>query len=536
MSWWRGRFGYLPDEAAKIIRRQAGPIRLLESDLRHIEERHGDQIRQAGYPTVETFVRSIAEDYNRIYAVDSGSMAILVHRIGRQRFAIIRLQPSTEQGGLDFYAVKTASLCRPEYLLNRSPLLEQDGPILSLVRDPFNPGTEADVNILGGNDPPVKGLQTHPPPSAILSGRLSPFDTLQENQTMAAQLDHLFSYGPLDVIATYDEKSPGLHITHEDAENSAFIPSGDPVHKEILTLIEKNPRSLGFVANQIQARLEQEGRWAGPTLDDEGISLGPPQEVAREDPAPERAPEESLEKAPLAVGPVMPMKAGVSVVKAQEQPEPENEPAKEQGLSTGSPESQEKAAQSPDLPVPDPLDAQQPETSPKVAEPAKEEDLTKDWQGNPANDAQAPEQKAPEQSVPEPEPARVFPKKVPPEILMADAKRGKPLVLDHGDKVSVTNRAMLGIGREAEDRRNKSVEVALKAAKERFGEPVRFSGSRAFEEKTIEMAVRMGIQLEPATEHGKRAYEKALEAKNALGPSQNRAPSKQKAVEKGIGL
>jgi len=42
--------------------------------------------------------------------------------------------------------------------------------------------------------------------------------------------------------------------------------------------------------------------------------------------------------------------------------------------------------------------------------------------------------------------------------------------------------------------------------------------------------------LEPATEHGKRAYEKALEAKNALGPSQHRAPVKQKVVEKGIGL
>lgn len=320
---------------------------------------------------------------------------------------------------------------------------------------------------------------------------------------MAAELDHLFSYGPLDVVATNDDKARGLHVIHEDAQMRAFIPSDDPLHREVMTLVEKNSHSRGFVANQIQARLEQEGRWAGPALDDEGISFGPSQDVAQELGAdePEKDRErlgnavergKSQEQTPLAVGPVMPMKAGASVVK----------------------------------------DPEQPETSPKgVAEPSTEEDLTKDWPGNPVKEAQAPEQKAPES-----EPVRTFPKKSPPEVLLADAKRGKALVLDHGDKVSVTNRAMLGIGREAEDRRNKSVEVALKAARERFGEPVRFSGSRAFEEKTIEMAVRLGIELEPATEHGKRAYEKALEAKNALGPSQNRAPSKQKVVEKGIGL
>ncbi|MGK9452301.1 LPD7 domain-containing protein [Acidithiobacillus caldus] len=364
---------------------------------------------------------------------------------------------------------------------------------------------------------------------------------------MAAELDHIFSYGPLDVVAANDDQARGLHVRHEDAQMTAFIPSDDPLHREILKLVEKNPHSLGFVANQIHARLDQEGRWSGPSLDDEGINFGPSRDVERqlevENPAPgepglaeellenKAGQDRSAEPAPLAAGPVMPMKAGVSVVKAQEHPEPENEPAKDQGLSTGSPKSEEKAAQSADLPVPDPLDAQQPETSPEAAEPAKEEGLTKDWPGSPATAAPAPEQKTPE-----PETARVFPKKSPPEVLLADPKRGKALVLDHGDRVSVTNRALLGIGREAEERRNKSVEVALRAAKERFGEPVRFSGSRAFEEKTIEMAVRLGIQLEPATEHGKRAYEKALEARNTLGSSVNRAPAKQKTVEKGIGL
>lgn len=515
-------FGYLPDEAAKIIRRQAGPIRLLESDLRHIEERHAKEIHQAGYNSAIDFISWHSRSYNAIYRGDKGTLFLVTDFPGESaRNVVIRLAQMPDKSS-DYWAIKTATVMRRGYFQRRELLLLRDSPHHTQAPEtgaPFSARPRADVETLEDDAELVKQLGEYcPPASAPGSSFIIP---AQENQTMAAQLDHLFSYGPLDVVATSEGKAQGLHVLHEDAQMSAFIPSDDPAHKEILALIEKNPHSRGFVANQIQARLEQEGRWAGPTLDDEGNSFGPSQEVTREEPAPERVPEESLEKAPLAVGPVMPMKAGVSVVKAQEQPEPENEPAKERGISMGSP----------DLPVPDPLDAQQPETSPKVAEPAKKEDLTKDWPGSPATDAQATRQKTPE-----PEPARVFPKKSPPEVLLTDPKRGKALVLDHGDKVSVTNRALLGIGREAEERRNKSVEVALKAAKERFGEPVRFSGSRAFEEKTIEMAVRLGIQLEPATEHGKRAYEKALEARNTLGPSVNRAPAKQKTMEKGIGL
>jgi hypothetical protein len=485
----------------------------LESDLRHIEERHGDQIRHAGYEDVPSFVQSVCAGFNTIYRGKHGGGALVLmvqasEGEGPNKTAIIKLQPDTEsgKGGTDYYAVKTAMLTQERYYKKEIPLLQRDAPITRpLEGTPFRARPEADVKTLEDGAELVKRRELCLPASIPGSPSITP---VQENRTMAAELDHLFSYGPMDVVATNDDQARGLHVIHEDAQMSAFIPSDDPLHKEVLSLIEKNPHSRGFVANQIQARLEQEGRWAGPALDDEGISFGPSQEVTPELAAENLLPDEpgrdgnhlenvvehdkSAEQKPLAVGPVMPMDAGVSVVKEPEQP---------QASLKG------------------------------VAEPSTEEDLTKDWPGNPEKGAQGPDQKAPES-----EPVRTFPKKSPPEVLLADPKRGKALVLDHGDKVSVTNRAMLGIGREAEDRRNKSVEVALKAAKERFGEPVRFSGSRAFEEKTIEMAVRLGIELEPATEHGKRAYEKALEAKNALGPSQNRAPIKQKVVEKGIGL
>jgi hypothetical protein len=70
----------------------------LESDLRHIEERHGDQIRLAGYGSVKGFVETVVTEYNRVYAAKGGSLGLLVHRIGRERFAMIRLQPAIDAG------------------------------------------------------------------------------------------------------------------------------------------------------------------------------------------------------------------------------------------------------------------------------------------------------------------------------------------------------------------------------------------------------------------------------------------------------
>ncbi len=63
-------FGYLPEDVARTIRRQPGPIRLLESDLQHIEERHGDQIRQAGFQDVIRFLEESSKSYNAIYRGD----------------------------------------------------------------------------------------------------------------------------------------------------------------------------------------------------------------------------------------------------------------------------------------------------------------------------------------------------------------------------------------------------------------------------------------------------------------------------------
>lgn len=92
---------------------------------------------------------------------------------------------------------------------------------------------------------------------------------------MATQPEPLFSHGPLSIVASDDEQKSGITVLHDEWDNGEFISQEDPLHKEFLNLIQKNKNSLGFVANQIQARLEQVGRWAGLSLEDEGVIFGP---------------------------------------------------------------------------------------------------------------------------------------------------------------------------------------------------------------------------------------------------------------------
>lgn len=312
---------------------------------------------------------------------------------------------------------------------------------------------------------------------------------------MAAQLDHLLSYGPMDVVASNDEKNPGLHIVHMDAENRAFIPQDDPLHREIRNLIDKNQHSKGFVANQIHARLEHEGRWDGPGHDAEGLSFGPSLN-------PEKEKGEALN-----VGETLAQGTAGPEIAEPAQPAPEKSVEAEIADATGKKPDQEPQQKT--ITEPDPL---------------------ADWPGT--------SQKSPEPLM-LPEKPR-FERKNPPEVLFANPK-GKPYVLDHGDKVTVTNRAMLGLGHEAAEKRQKAVEIGLKAAVDRFGEPVRFQGNRAFLEETVKVAIERGIALEPASPMARDIYERAIKERgNQLGPSKDaapyRAPEKKREVDKGKGI
>ncbi len=140
-------------------------------------------------------------------------------------------------------------------------------------------------------------------------------------------------------------------------------------------------------------------------------------------------------------------------------------------------------------------------------------------------------------TAPTPEQRHLFPPKVPPEVLLSVKPNGKkPLVLDHGDRVSVTNRAMAGIGLLARERREAVTGLALQAAKDRFGEPVRFEGTRDFEIATIQAAIKRGIALEPATQRGRQEYERALANRQKQREKMNQLAPAVKQRDKGQGL
>jgi hypothetical protein len=117
--------------------------------------------------------------------------------------------------------------------------------------------------------------------------------------------------------------------------------------------------------------------------------------------------------------------------------------------------------------------------------------------------------------------------------------KNRPLVLDYGDHITVTRRAMLGIGSRAREKREQAVTTALQAAVQRFGEPIHFEGNPKFLRETAEMAVKLGIRLEPGSKLAEQVYkeaqERAVKARgNTLEPARKTEP--QKSRQQDIGL
>ncbi|MHB1573475.1 MAG: phosphoribosyltransferase [Acidithiobacillus sp.] len=458
-----------------------GPAKQL---VQKLEVRHGQPIRELFGIEPEALTASEAG-----YLIGFRSADELRNRAVKAR------QERSERFVVKSISRNEAEIIGPENSAQPSEVIPNPSDDLQaqrLERDLSHP-TQGDV---------LDTPHTHPPPGTVTlpHTQTSPSSQFLENP-MAAQPNHLLSYGPMDVVASNDEKNPGLHVVHMDAENRAFIPQGrdDPLHREIRDLIEKNPHSKGFVANQVHARLEQEGRWDGPGLhpakghDAAGLSFSPSMN-------PEQEKGEALNVVPPARG--LPPARGETLAQGTADPE-----IAEPADATGKKPDQEPQQKT--ITEPDPL---------------------ADWPGT--------SQKSPEPLMP-PEKPR-FERKNPPEVLFANPK-GKPYVLDHGDKVTVTNRAMLGLGHEAAEKRRKAVEIGLKAAVDRFGEPVRFQGNRAFLEETVKVAMERGIALEPGSPMARDIYERAIQERgNQLGPSKDaapyRAPEKKREVDKGKGI
>lgn len=112
-------YGSITPEMGAQMRRQPGKIRLQRGDAqfgeRHIELRHGDEIRAAGYADVRSFVADIAANIDRIVQPATTAQLVVIHSVGNDRVMFVELRAEKE-GGRDFYTVRSAFPARSGYL------------------------------------------------------------------------------------------------------------------------------------------------------------------------------------------------------------------------------------------------------------------------------------------------------------------------------------------------------------------------------------------------------------------------------------
>ncbi|MDY0046074.1 MAG: PLxRFG domain-containing protein [Thauera propionica] len=124
-------FGEITPEMALAMRRQAGKIRLQRGDdsfgERHIEIRHGDDIRRLGFNDVASFVADIARNINQVWQPGKTAQLVAIHELANDRVMFVELRGAQDEGG-DYYTVRSAFPARKGFIKNKGwNLLWEDG-------------------------------------------------------------------------------------------------------------------------------------------------------------------------------------------------------------------------------------------------------------------------------------------------------------------------------------------------------------------------------------------------------------------------
>lgn len=116
--------GYVSPEIASTLRLdKPGEIMLDEERVQHIEQRHGKEIRAAGFADAEAFVNHVLKNIDAVYQADSN-----------RKYDLIAVQPATWKRVVirlefdsrgDFYRVITAGPLRDDFYKNKTPLWER---------------------------------------------------------------------------------------------------------------------------------------------------------------------------------------------------------------------------------------------------------------------------------------------------------------------------------------------------------------------------------------------------------------------------
>lgn len=113
-------FGEITPDMAQAMRRQSGKIRLERGDadygLTHIEARHGKQIRNLGFDSIEAFVADAVSKVESIWSASKTSQMVMIQSHERGKAVFIQLKPAKTG---DYYTVNTAFPVSDGYVENK---------------------------------------------------------------------------------------------------------------------------------------------------------------------------------------------------------------------------------------------------------------------------------------------------------------------------------------------------------------------------------------------------------------------------------
>uniref|UniRef100_A0ABX1PQV5 PLxRFG domain-containing protein n=2 Tax=Aromatoleum anaerobium TaxID=182180 RepID=A0ABX1PQV5_9RHOO len=115
-------FGEITSDMAQVMRRQPGKIRLERGDdsygERHIELRHGKDIRALGFRGAAEFVADIAKHIDQVWQPGATSQLVAIHQVSNDRVMFVELRQAQDESG-DYYTVRSAFPARSGFVNNK---------------------------------------------------------------------------------------------------------------------------------------------------------------------------------------------------------------------------------------------------------------------------------------------------------------------------------------------------------------------------------------------------------------------------------
>jgi len=115
------KLGRLSQSVAKTIGKKSADIYITENYIKHIFNRHIEELRAVGYTPFD-FAKEVVTGFNRIYK-GAGESILLVKWNGTPRVAAIELNFAFQK---EFYEVKTAQIRAKANMKNLVLLWEKD--------------------------------------------------------------------------------------------------------------------------------------------------------------------------------------------------------------------------------------------------------------------------------------------------------------------------------------------------------------------------------------------------------------------------